>query len=373
MGTSTITRDPQHGIVADAKSKSTLGEWLRARRERRAGDEASRQLTELLQAHLNTQSRYLLGAVRAELLAVVKALSEQQRAAASPTDLDGSHPAYQLRHIGMLALDGELRAGMTWRGAVELLRPAWDQLNARADEQDAFERHTPVNKAEAEADGALLFASGRRGKPIGPGSERGQVAVAEIVDRAMAATTPTALQMALTPDVLERLDAGESVEDVAPTQVMPVVETVPASTGPSPVHVPGDDLRPPVPVPGEDAGPGDRSLLGRGSLPKRHKIVSFPARMSATPGVPLDGERRDAMDLAVKPGAFLLVDNTWRLVSTVAMDAPLESVTAHLAGGGDPSFEREEQVWLLPVEAAAPLAAAHRAELNEMNEMEASR
>jgi len=356
----TLTQPPSGASSREVKNSGLL-RWLFGRR---AETETPERFTELLDEHLNIQSRHLMSAVRAELLAVVKALSEQQRAAASPIDLDGSLPAYQLRHIAMLSLDGELRPEMTWRGAVELLQDAWDQLNARADEQDAFERHTPVNKAEAEADGALLFASGRRGKPIGPGSERGQVAVAEIVDRAKAATTPTALQAALTPDVLERLDAGEPFEDVAPTQVMPVFETVPASAAPSPVHIPGEDLRPPVPDSEEDADPGDRSLTGRAPLPKRHKIVSFPADMSAVPGVPAHGSEYAATELLVLHGAWMLTRGVWSLVESVSLDAK-DRVIAHPAVGETVALAPGEPVWLLAPGEAAGLVGASRAQLNE--------
>jgi hypothetical protein len=60
------------------------------------------------------------------------------------------------------------------------------------------------------------------------------------------------------------------------------------------------------------------------------------------------------------------VDNTWRLVSAVTADTALACVTVRLAGGGDPSFESGEPVWLLPLDAAASLASAHQAELDEL-------
>ncbi len=345
MGSSTITHDPHHAIAVDAKSKSTLSEWLRNRRERRADRYQSDQLME----HINVRSQWVRDAVRADLHGAVKALTKQKSVAGSPTDLDGSRPAYLLRHLAMLALDLEIDPDLTFGQAVERLQSAWNMLLERAAQQAAFERHAPVNSAEAAADGALLFAAARRGN----GSQRGQVVAAEIVDRALSAPTPTALQVALTEEVLERLDAGEPAASVEATAVM------------SPVRPSGGDVRPALPVE-ECAGSGDRSLLGRGPLPRRHRVVSVPARMSAVPGVPADGSQWEASQLLVMPGAWMLTGGVWSLVESAAVDAQTGEVIARPAGLDEVALASDAQVWLLAPEGAAPLVEAYRAELNEL-------
>lgn len=344
MGSPTITHDPHHAIAADAKSKSTLSEWLRNRRERRADRYQSDQLME----HINVRSQWVRDAVRADLQGAVKALTKQKSVAGSPTDLDGSRPAYLLRHLAMLALDKEIDPDITFQGAVEHLQSAWNMLLERAAQQAAFERHAPVNAAEAAADGALLFAAARRGN----GSQRGQVVAAEIVDRALNAPTSTALQVALTEEVLERLDAGEPAASVEATAVM------------SPVRAADGDVQPALPV-DECADPGDRSLPDR-PLPKRHRVVSVPARMSAVPGVPADGSQWEASQLLVMPGAWMLTGGVWSLVESAAVDEHSKQVIAHPAGLDEVALASDAPVWLLAPEGVAPLVEAYRAELNEL-------
>lgn len=300
--------------------------------------------------HINVRSQWVRDAVHADLQGAVKALTRQKHVAGSPTDLDGSRPAYLLRHLAMLALDLEIDPNLTFSQAVERLQWAWGMLLERAAEQAAFERHTPVNAAEAAADGALLYAAGRRGNPVGPGSQRGQVVAAEIVDRALNAPTPTALQIALTDDVLGRLDAGESPQSVessmAATAVMSPVR--PADGGVQPA------------IPDADADPGDRPL------PRRIKVTSFPARMSAEPGLPVDGSEYPSTQLVVMPGAWMLTGGVWSLVESAAVDAQTKEVIAHPAGLDEVALAHDEPVWLLSPLEAAPLVEAYRAELNEL-------
>lgn len=210
----------------------------------------------------DAQSRWVLDAVKAdlrgELTKVVAALSQHKRTVASPTDLDGSHPAYLLRHLAMLALDLEIDPKATFESSVNRLQWAWDMLNERAAEQAALERHSPVNAAEAAADGALLASSARRGKE----SERGPVVAAEIVDRAAKAPFPTQLQEALTPERLKELDA-ERAAQVERTAVLPVIESVTVAAPVSPVHA-HDGIAPAIPDAEEIADPGAAK-----PLPKR--------------------------------------------------------------------------------------------------------
>lgn len=95
------------------------------------------------------QSSWVIEQTRAEVHRAVNYLAAQKRVAASPTDLDGSRPAYLLRHVAMLALDGEIDPSLTFRGAVERLQSAWDLLNERADEQETIERRTAAASAVA--------------------------------------------------------------------------------------------------------------------------------------------------------------------------------------------------------------------------------
>jgi hypothetical protein len=264
VGTSTLERSTRDTKSRKAKSNSKVSFRALFARPVEDTDQEPERFSP------DGQSRWLLDHFKGELSKAVAYLVKQQKppVAASPTDLDGSHPAYLLRHIGMRALDKEIDPELTFQGAVEHLQAAWDMLLERAAAEAAFERHAPVNAAEAAADGALLAAAGRRGKAIGPDSQRGQVVAAEIVDRAVKAPEPTDLQLKMTPDVLARLDAGESPESVeaslTQTAVMPAVEAamVPAAAG-SPVHVPGDRVSPAIPDVDEVADPGEHKPLPR--------------------------------------------------------------------------------------------------------------
>lgn len=208
----------------------------------------------------DAQSRWVLEHVKQDLRgelskAVDYLVAKQQKppVAASPTDLDGSRPAYLLRRLALLALDLEIDPELTFTQAVERLQWAWNMLLERAAAQEAFERHTLTNKAEAEAEGALLFAAGRRGTPIGKGSERGQVTVAEVVDRARNAPVPTGRLPLMTDEVLARIDNGEDPEAVAASITATAVL-------PSPIR----EDTPPIPAEDdEDADPGAHKPLPR--------------------------------------------------------------------------------------------------------------
>lgn len=363
MGVSTVAHPADHASAKRVKERSGFWHSLFARP---ADDDPQPPVPD-------EQARWFVGAVHTELqkavTAIVSAQSQQKDTAASPTDLDGSRPAYLLRRIAMLCLDLEIDPELTFQQAVERLQWAWDMLAERAAQQEAFERHLPGNKAEAEAQGALLFATGRRGTPIGPDSSRGQVAVAEVVDRATKAMELTGQVPKMTPDALARLDAGLPLE--TPTLVMgPVVETVPAVPRPWDGLVRSDgsypatsaaEVRPAIP--GEPAP-------SPAPLPRRRRITSFPAAMSANPGVPLDGAQHEAVDLDVIPGAWLLFGALWVLVESVSLDAAAERVLAHLATDEEMSLALDAPVWLLTPGEAVPLASAYRAQVDEL---EASR
>lgn len=311
MAISTVTQ-AQHR-ASDTQVNKRSGLWQTLRGKRTDGDEPFAP---------NEQSCWVLDQfktdLRGELTKVVSALTQPKRTVASPTDLDGSRPAYLLRRLAMLALDLEIDPNVTFEDAVKRLQWAWDMLNQRAAEQAAFERHTPVNAAEAAAHGALLGAAARRGKPIGPRSERGQVAVAEIVDRAVRAPEPTGLQMALTPDVLARLDA----ERVAQTAVLPVVETVTVAQPASAVQVPGS--RPPVPDEGEEtAGTGAHQPLPRRTA--HPQITVLPVTVDE------DGETADPMH-AVTPARAPLEAGVWLLDEGAGSTGPVWLLLARQRG-----------------------------------------
>lgn len=248
----------------------------------------------------DAQSRWVLDAVKAdlrgELTKVVAALSQHKRTVASPTDLDGSHPAYLLRHLAMLALDLEIDPKATFESSVNRLQWAWDMLNERAAEQAALERHSPVNAAEAAADGALLASSARRGKE----SERGPVVAAEIVDRAAKAPFPTQLQEALTPERLKELDA-ERAAQVERTAVLPVIESVTVAAPVSPVHA-HDGIAPAIPAEDEIADPGAAKPV---PLPRRIPQASTHPVLPAD----LDLDPYEAVDPTIEGAG--LVSGAW--------------------------------------------------------------
>lgn len=310
MAITTVSHPPQHAGDAQVNNKS--GFSLRGRRLSRTV-EADPEPPFAPDA----QSRWVRDRVRAdlcgELSKAVSFLTQQKRTAASPTDLDGSRPAYLLRRLALLALDLEIDPDLTFRQAVERLQWAWDMLLERAAEQEAFERHAASNKAEAEADGALLFAAARRGSAIGPDSPRGQVAVAEVVDRALKAPEPTALQVALTDEVLAQLDAGVSPQ---------VVE---AAVAASPVHTGRDATTPPLPDAAGDTGSHE---------PLPHRTDSFEARLDDH-GALLGGEEIDAEQVPEKLGKgalWLTHRGRWHQIVT-AEHAEDEQVRIHMVGG----------------------------------------
>lgn len=309
------------------------------------------------------QSRWVLDQVKADLRGelgkVVSVLAQPKRTAASPTDLDGAHPAYLLRRLAMLALDLEIDPKVTFEDAVKRLQWAWDMLNERAAGQSAFERHTPVNAAEAAADGALMAAAARRGKPIGPGSERGQVVVAEIVDRAAKAQVPTELQMAMTPEVLAKLDA----ERVSATAVLPVIETVTVAGPASPVHVPGADPRPALPV---------ESAPLAAPLPRRGEITVLPA------GDNDPSKSLNPLEESLLPGSWVQDEGSdttgrfwWRVLhvrKSIGDDGPWTRV--EFANGQHRNVDRGKTVTVLNPDAAARMLTEHVAQLAAKAEAE---
>lgn len=252
MAVSTVTQPRRRVTDGSVKSRSGFWQTLRGKNSADTGE-----------FEPDEQSTWVLQQVKGELSKAVNYVVAKQRenhTVASPTDLDGSHPAYLLRHLAMLALDLEIDPKATFESSVNRMQWAWDMLNERAAEQAALERHTPVNAAEAAADGVLMAAAARRGKESG----RGAVVAAEIVDRAAKAPFPTELQAALTPDVLAQMDA-ERAAQVERTAVLPVIETVTVGHAATAVHIPGDGSHAPVPAEDDEvADPGSAK-----PLPKR--------------------------------------------------------------------------------------------------------
>lgn len=255
MAVSTVTQPRRRVTDGSVKSRSGFWQTLRGKNSADTGE-----------FEPDEQSTWVLQQVKGELSKAVNYVVAKQRenhTVASPTDLDGSHPAYLLRHLAMLALDLEIDPKATFESSINRLQWAWDMLNERAAEQAALERHTPVNAAEAAADGALLASSARRRKRLGSDAERAQVVAAEIVDRAVKAPEPTELQMALTPDVLAQMDA-ERAAQVERTAVLPVIESVTVPAPVSPLHAPFDGSAPPIPAEDDEvADPGAAMPLPR--------------------------------------------------------------------------------------------------------------
>lgn len=198
-----------------------------------------------------------------------------------------THPKPLLRAITNRAVDLESDPLAGARYSVQVLLPLWEQLLAEAAEegqaQDRFERRTLANQQavatkarrlevaasdedeDAHLKTATVVTANGEEKEYLPGT------ASKIVANALRASDPepTALQMALTPDVLERMDA----ERAAQTAVLPQVEVtvVPAlaSSNPaaapqdSPLHV-ADGTTPPIPTEDEVADPGAAK-----PLPKR--------------------------------------------------------------------------------------------------------
>jgi len=377
VGTTTVerpARSTKRGKAKNEQSGFSLKSWL-------AGP--ARQDDEPLPPTDPTgQSQWVVEQIRAELHKAVGYLAGQRKppGAASPTDLDGSRPAYLLRHIAMLSLDGELRPEMTWRGAVELLQDAWDQLNARADEQETVETRTAaamaaglrVTRKLAEAaatEDMIERVTGERVEleidtaAIGEGLARLHANAHRPLDETM--QFPEPLYTPGMPDP-RKADGKPGLAAVEVTQVLaqPHPWDAVASTDgmvrsdgsrpSSPVH--RDDTAPPVPREDADqAGP---------PLPKRHKILSIPARMSAVPGVPADGSEHTATELLVQHGAWMLAGGVWSLVESAEVDAE-KRVVAQPAEGEEVVLGPGAPVWLLAPGEAAGLVEAFRAGLNE--------
>lgn len=291
----------------------------------------------------------------------------------------GNHPAHLLFAVVHRAIDVCADPKADHRTAYDALAPLMQSLLEGAKAEANFDRRAKDNEAAATAQGATLEDAAKRGHDIGPNSPHGKQAVADIVDRARRAPMPqsTELMSALTPEVLDRLDAGTPVEDVTQTQVLPRVETVAASASPSPVHVPGEDLRPPVPGDEECADPGVDSPLARKVLPHRPRVTVMPAPMTS-------GEHPEPIGLRdARPARGEVGGGDWvfddsgadgagvlKLVRDVAVvfGADSEPVGARVffAVGGDRRVAEDRMVQVMSADEAAALVLAREVELDAL-------
>lgn len=386
MVTTTVDHDRSHASTRSVKNEPgfSVKAWLFGRREE----------PEPRPVAPDAQFRWMIGAVRgavrAELQEVAKALAPPS---APPRPVQGDlaiyniHPRALLRRLQHLAVDLDADPSLGTRDCFKALHEVLDEFShAALDEDEAqgqYEKRVGRNAAVSMAQGAVVEDAARRGEPIGPDSAHGRQVIGDMVGRALHASDPrpTALQVALTPDVLERLDAGEPIEDVAPTQVMPTVEAVPASAGASPVHIPGDDLRPALPVEDEqDADPGASPPPARTALPRRPRVTVMPAPMTS-------GEHPEPIGLRnarpaygeVGAGDWVFDDSgpgagALRMVRDVAIvydgQAQPAGARVYFAAGGDRRVAADRTVCALSAVEAQPLVEAREAVLDEM---EASR
>lgn len=256
-------------------------------------------------AEPDEQLRRLRGVLRAELQEVVKALSKPQ-APEAPRPVQGDlavyniHPRALLRRIQHLTVDLDADPSLGTRDCDQALREVMDEFRRAALDEDRaqtqYETRTGRNKRAAEAKGhRLTVAALDDGEDAQLKTARVETAdgevreylpgsVSKIVANALHASDPrpTALQVALTPDVLRRLDAGEPVGDVAATQVLPRVAVVPASAAANPVHVPGEGLRPAI-----AAGPDEQQDADTGTPAPPHPWDGAVRSDGSTPPAPL--------------------------------------------------------------------------------------
>ncbi len=368
MATSTV--EPARTRTKPRKAKSESGfsvkAWLFGASEAdgepdpepTAPDEQSRLIAKVVHTELQ-------GAVSA----IVSALPKAPAHAASPTQLDGSHPAYLLRHLAMLALDGEIDPELTFQGAVERLQSAWDLLVERANEQKTAERRAAeamaagrravqvfTEAASVEADIKRVTGEAVELDIDAPGIGKG---LAALHVNAYRPETPT-MQFPdglYTPGMPDPRKAAPSSAEV--TQVLAHPHPWDAVNGDGVIRSDGSTPSAPLPTAEvQPAVPPEPSPQAT-KLPRRRRSTSFPrARMSADPGVPLDGSPHEAVDLMVMPGAWLLREGVWALVSTVTADAVAESVMATLDDDAEAPFKGDDTVWLLTADEAARLALA---------------
>ena len=385
MGVSTLTHPAQHAVTEEAKaSQSGFGQRLRGWRERRTERTTPDELLE----HIDTQARWITERVKADLRgelgkAVDYLVAKQQgpaRPARGEAALYNVHPQPLLRLLSHLAVDLEADQTLGARDCYAALHAfvEGDLRKAALEEGEAeqtWKRRTGESKHAAEAKGQRLTVAAqdegedaqlKTATVVVDGEEREYLpgTASRIVSSALRASDPrsTALLEPLTEAKLAEIDAAIGAQ----TQVLPVVEQAPASTAPSPVHVPGEDLRPAIPENDEDADPGAYSPLAVAALPRRVKVTSFPARMSAEPGVPLDGAPYDATQLLVMPGAWMLTGMVWSLVQSAVVDATAERVIVDASVNSDMSLAADEPVWLLSPAQAAQLVEPHRSELAQL-------
>lgn len=381
MATTTVNDDRHSTRVRPVKDESrfSVKAWLFGNREEPEPEPFAP----------DAQSRWLLSGVQNEMRMLHERLNGQQASAVRPVRSEGdqvvynTHPTALLRKLAHLAVDLDADQALGTRDCVKALHDVMDELSRAALDEDRaqtqYQERVGRHAVVAAAQGAVLEDAARRGEPVGPDSPHGRQVIGDMVGRALHASDPepTALQVALTPDVLKRLDAGEPFGDVAPTQVMPVVQVAPATATPSPVHVPGDALRPPIPH--EDADPGASSSLARQVLPRRPRVTV----MSLPPTGAEGGDPAGLRD--VRPAQGEVGECDWvfddskgarvlKLVKGVAIiyDGQSEPVGARVffEAGGDRRVLAQGTVLALSAADARPLVAAHEAELDEL---EASR
>lgn len=332
MATHTVTQPTANGSSTRVKNESGLWGWL-------FGRSAEAEAADPQPFAPSDQSKWLLSGVRHvlgefEAQRQATAEAERKRVAASPTDLDGSHPAYLLRHLAMLALDGEIDPALTFRGAVEKLRSAWDLLNERADAQDTIDRRTA---AAVE----VIHHVTRT--------------IAETVDteQRLAHVTggPVALELntAAIGDGLAALQANAHSPLDDTMQFPRITAALPSHTfPPSPVHVPLDAVSPPIP-----AGP-----VAAAPLPQRHPHIAVMAAPVGPDGGPLHGRRVDPRE-APLAGAWVFYGGGSGPVYRQAegADADGDAVRITYRNGDEQTVRRDATVRVLSEAEALELLA----------------
>lgn len=342
---STVT-DPRHR-VSDAKVKSESGSFKRAARWVLGTQPREDAETPTTREPFtpSDQSRWVANCVQSAIRPLADALTKtQQPEKPQPVQGDAAlyntHPKPQLRRLAHLALDLEADPTLGFRDCVERLHEVMDEFSAGALEefqaQQLWERRTGEGQAALQRKALQLLAAAADGgedaelktarvvTASGEESEYLPGAANKILANAMRASDPkpTALQVKMTPDVLDRLDAGETAESVE--------ASVTATAVMSPVHV--DGSHPPVPLVDEVAG-----TCAAKALPQRHPrtLTAFEARLDEH-GDLRDGTERDALDIPdlLKTGRqWLAHRGQWHLIDAAEYADSAEQVRIHLASG----------------------------------------
>lgn len=208
----------------------------------------------------DAQSRWLLAAIGAEMNRGFKALAaahapEKPQPVQGEAALYNTHPKPLLRRLAHLAIDLEADPTLGYRDCVARLHEVMDEFSAGArdefEAQKLWEKRTGEGRQAAERKAQRLLATAA---DDGEDAELKTATVvtadgsqleylpgtaSKIVASALRASdpTPTALQVAMTPGVLRRIDGGECPDAVAASVTATAVL-------PSPVR--GD--APPVPT-----------------------------------------------------------------------------------------------------------------------------